>query len=82
MKVATISAYFTLFGAVISLMKDVPDTIGDDYRTFAKDDRTKAYNNARLLTLLNVGIPSAIFFGIGMWQNHANPAGCWDGVRR
>ncbi|GMH56608.1 hypothetical protein TL16_g02174 [Triparma laevis f. inornata] len=76
-RVASISTYFTLFGAVISLMKDVPDTKGDDYRTFAKDDKLKAYGNARLLTLLNVGIPSALFFAIGLWTKDTFP-----GVRR
>ena len=28
--------YFTLFGAVIAVFKDVPDVAGDDYPTFAK----------------------------------------------
>jgi len=76
-RVASISTYFTFFGAVISLMKDVPDTKGDDYRTFAKDNRVKAYMDARLLTLLNMGIPSAIFLALGLWQKDT-----FSGVRR
>ena len=51
--------YFTLFGAIIAIFKDIPDVAGDDYPTFAKKfGKMETLRACRLATVGIVAAPS------------------------